>query len=133
LTLTYHPNLDTPPTDLSQATQQYFTSFDLQGGRGAIALFVPYLSKFPYRSVFGAGGESSLLNNVHTAFNGCIALRVQNPLRGSPTVAGMVNFNIYKYAAPDFRLKVFGSIRNDLGFKKKELDKKKKTVETRRR
>jgi hypothetical protein len=115
LTITYHPNLSAPPNDLSLATQQYFTSFDLQNGKGTIAIFVPYLAKTPYRpihSIRGNEGNRQPYNFPAAFFNGCIALRVQNCLRGTTSVAPAVQINIYRMAAKDFRMDVYGSVSN---------------------
>jgi len=113
LTLTYHPNLIEAPPSLTEATQQYFTSFDLQGGRSIIAVTIPYLAKVPYRPVTKVGGNYPYPYDKSSApFNGCIALRVQNPLRGAATVSSTVEVNVYRMAGKDFRLDSYGSAYN---------------------
>jgi len=112
LTLTYHPNLTSAPSDLGLATQQYWCSFDLSEGRGFAVIQIPYLSKYNYRPI-GVNPQRASATYPYppeAQFNGVIALRVQDELRGSTTVADQVHVNIYKYAGKDFRLDSYGGV-----------------------
>jgi len=108
LTLTFHPNLVTPPETLDQATQQYFTSFDLNEGRGIIAVQLPYLQKKDYLPIVDSNVKA--FSNSDCA-NGIFCLWVQNALRGTPTVCNYVDINVYMVAGKDFKLDVYGSTR----------------------
>lgn len=111
LTVTYHPNLSTPPAELNLATQQYFLTFDLSQGRATQYFDVPYLSKYSYRPVYN---ELDRIYGENNPFNGIICLWIQNPLRGSTTVSDQVDINIYRAAGPDFNLDVFSAFGNTI-------------------
>jgi hypothetical protein len=102
LLITYTPNnVDT--IDYPDATQTYFTSYDLSQGRGTIALNLPYISEVPYRNVIAAGDAYSNASN-----SGKIQIFVQNPLRSTATVSSDCEIIIYKAYGRDFNLGVFG-------------------------
>lgn len=109
LTVSFHPNLTESPATLREATQQYFTTFDLSNGRATIALQVPYLQKKPYLPVYTVGKTAY---DVGQCFNGILCLWVQNSLRATNVVSDTVDINIYKVAGPDFKLDVYGQNGN---------------------
>jgi hypothetical protein len=108
LTLSFHPNLtmDNPPANLQLATQQYFTTFDLEGGRGTIAVQVPFLQKKSYLPVEAVNPDGF---SIPEHYNGIIVLWVQNALRGASSVSSIVDVNIYKMAGKDFKYDVYGT------------------------
>lgn len=108
LTITFHPNLQTPPSSLVQATQQYFTSFDLEKGRATTAIQCPYLRKTQYLPVPNAKPGPYESNTVNGS-NGIICLWIQNELRAVNSVADTVDINIYKFAGKDYKIEVFGN------------------------
>jgi hypothetical protein len=114
LILTYHPNLENPPANLVEATQQYFSSFELTKGKCEGSYQVPFLCKTPYRPVATRGYSGVNAPQSLSPFNGCIALRVQNPLRSTTAVASTVDINISTWAGDDFALESYGSISNTI-------------------
>ena len=110
LTLSFHPNLDQPPTNLKQATQQYFTSFDLIKGRATIAVQIPYLKKSQYLPIISKA-PNPYEDSSTSGYNGIVCLWVQNELRAFNGVSDTVDINIYKVAGEDYKVEVYG---NDL-------------------
>jgi hypothetical protein len=108
LTVSFHPNLtvDNPPSSLQLATQQYFTTFDLEAGRATVAIQVPYLQKRSYLPVDAINSDKFEKENH---YNGIIVLWVQNALRGASSVDSTVVINIYKMAGQDFKYDVYGT------------------------
>lgn len=96
-------------TAYRDATQTYFTTFDLSQGRGTIALVLPYLSVRPYSKVVKMG-EARGVDNA----TGCLTVFVQNPLRATSTVAGNVQVVVYKSFGTDFQLGVYGGTQTGL-------------------
>jgi len=119
LIASFHPNLSVAPSSLQQATQQYFTSFDLNEGRATVALQVPYLKKTAYLPIDNVLPDKYPTKNH---FNGILCLWVQNALRGTSTVANMVDVNVYLHAGADFKMEIYGSsLSSPTSLKKKEL------------
>lgn len=108
LTVTFHPNLQTPPTSLVQATQQYFTSFDLEKGRATTAIQCPYLRKTQFLPVPNAKPGPYESQNINGS-NGIFCLWIQNELRAVNSVADTVDINIYKFAGKDYKVEMFGN------------------------
>ena len=95
---------DETPLTYENASQTYFTTFDLSAGRGTLAVTLPYLSPRPYTNVF-SGSET----DAHPTTVGQLHVFVQNPLRSSQTVAPQVDIVVYKTYGPDYRLMVYGN------------------------
>jgi hypothetical protein len=110
LTLSFHPNLEQPPANLKQATQQYFTSFDLIKGRATIAAQLPYLKKSQYLPIISTAPNPYEDNNTG-GYSGLVCLWVQNELRAFTGVSDTVDINVYKVAGEDYKVEVYG---NDL-------------------
>jgi len=96
---------NTAPDDIAyaDATQTYFTTFDLSEGRGTIAIQLPYLSESPYKEVAG-----NALRGPKNA-TGILKCFVQNPLRSSNVVYPDVEIVAYKTYGKDFRLGIYGN------------------------
>lgn len=90
----------------NDATQGYFTTFDLSQGRGTIAIDTPYLSNIPYKRVRTVNDSSP--NEPFAP--GFLHIFVQNPLRSTDAVANNVDIVIYKSYNKDFKLDVFGNL-----------------------
>lgn len=110
LTLSFHPNLEKPPANLKQATQQYFTSFDLIKGRATIAAQLPYLKKSQYLPIISTAPNPYEDMNT-SGYSGLVCLWVQNELRAFTGVSDTVDINVYKVAGEDYKVEVYG---NDL-------------------
>jgi len=106
LTVSFHPNRTEAPASLKEATQQYFTSFDLSDGRATVALQIPYLQKKQYLPTYT---PNTGVYDPTNCFNGVICLWVQNALRAASTVSDIVDINVYKAAGKDFKFEVYGS------------------------
>jgi len=111
LTMTFHPNLDNPPTTLEEATQQYFVTFDLTDGRATTSIQVPYLQKRAYLPINNATQNAYGVSN---SYNGIVCLWVQNALRATNVVSSTVDVNIYKAAGKDFKLEAYGNQMSNL-------------------
>lgn len=88
---------------VSEATQTYFTTYDLTKGRGTIAIMCPYLSPIQYSAVSNLDGTGDW------TYPGILQVFVQNPLRASTTVAPNVEVLVYKTYASDFDVSVLGN------------------------
>jgi hypothetical protein len=98
---------NTFPEDVSyaDATQTYFTTYDLSEGRGTIALMLPYMSQEPFKQTVQINDTKGKTNAT-----GKLTCFVQNALRGSDTVAPDVDIVLFKSYGKDFQLGVYGNM-----------------------
>jgi hypothetical protein len=98
---------NTFPEDINyaDATQTYFTTYDLSEGRGTIALMLPYMSQEPFKRTVQVDDTKGRTNST-----GKLTCFVQNSLRSTTTVASDVDVVIFKAYGKDFQLGVYGNM-----------------------
>jgi hypothetical protein len=100
-------NTKPEPIGYGDATQTYFTTYDLSSGRGTICIRLPYLSDYPYRECINEIDARSEFNST-----GLMQVFIQNPLRSTPTVAPSVDIVKYVAYGEDFQLGVYGNVKS---------------------
>jgi hypothetical protein len=105
LTIAYAPlgSAGSLPGSLEEATQTYFTTYDLSSGGGTLSVTAPYLSNYQYAEVPPIDGVSDY------QYPGQLLVYVSNPLRATTVVAPEVEILVYTAWHDDLRLGVYGN------------------------
>jgi hypothetical protein len=118
LDITFHPTVQTPPTDYATALSQYATSFAIRNGKNCISVICPFISDTPWKKTWHGEILSDTPTNETARFAdyaiGSLSLRVSVPLKSPNNVVPNVDINVFVSGADDFELNTMTLFGNEI-------------------
>lgn len=103
---TNHPGTTTAPSDYPTGLSQYANSQTVRNTNNTIEVIIPFHSDIPWKKVWHGETLSDTLTDSAVRSTdyviGCMALRVDVPLKSPNNVANNVDVNVFVSAADDF-------------------------------